>query len=146
MAYLVEGRHSTAESALVVARLRASVASGDVSSDRVLAAAQSLSQITRGWRGPAVSGKIRAMLRLFGIVVSIGLADSMNPSTIAPGLYLAVGERARSSLIQFTLAVFAVNLVGGAVIALGPGQVDPRTSFRIPTPPRDTSSRRSQAR
>ena len=63
------------------------------------------------------------MLRLFGIVVSIGLADSMNPSTIAPGLYLAVGERARSSLIQFTLAVFAVNLVGGAVIALGPGQV-----------------------
>jgi cytochrome c biogenesis protein CcdA len=63
------------------------------------------------------------VLRLFGIVVSIGLADSMNPSTIAPGLYLAVGERARSSLIQFTLAVFAVNLVGGAVIALGPGQV-----------------------
>ncbi|MGO9499744.1 MAG: GAP family protein [Solirubrobacteraceae bacterium] len=63
------------------------------------------------------------MLRLFGIVLSIGLADSMNPSTIAPGLYLAVGERARSSLIQFTLAVFAVNLVGGAVIALGPGQV-----------------------
>ncbi len=63
------------------------------------------------------------MLRLFGIVVSIGLADSMNPSTIAPGLYLALGERARSSLIQFTLAVFAVNFVGGAVIALGPGQV-----------------------
>ncbi len=63
------------------------------------------------------------MLRLFGIVVSIGLADSMNPSTIGPGLYLALGERARSSLIQFTLAVFAVNFVGGAVIALGPGQV-----------------------
>jgi cytochrome c biogenesis protein CcdA len=63
------------------------------------------------------------VLRLFGIVVSIGLADSMNPSTIGPGLYLALGERARSSLIQFTLAVFAVNFVGGAVIALGPGQV-----------------------
>jgi len=63
------------------------------------------------------------VVRLFGIVVSIGLADSMNPSTIAPGLYLALGERARSSLIQFTLAVFAVNFVGGAVIALGPGQV-----------------------
>jgi cytochrome c biogenesis protein CcdA len=62
------------------------------------------------------------VLRLFGIVVSIGLADSMNPSTIAPGLYLALGERARSSLLQFTLAVFAVNFVGGAVIALGPGQ------------------------
>lgn len=63
------------------------------------------------------------MLRLFGIVISIGLADSVNPSTLAPGLYLALGERARSSLIQFTVAVFAVNFVGGAVIALGPGQV-----------------------
>jgi len=63
------------------------------------------------------------VLRLFGIVISIGLADSMNPSTIAPGLYLALGERARTSLIQFTLAVLAVNFVGGAVIALGPGQV-----------------------
>ena len=63
------------------------------------------------------------MLRLLGIVLSIGLADSMNPSTIAPGLYLALGDRARSSLIQFTLAVFAVNFVGGAIIALGPGQV-----------------------
>ncbi|HTR21990.1 MAG TPA: GAP family protein [Gemmatimonadales bacterium] len=63
------------------------------------------------------------MLRLFGIVVSIGLADSMNPSTIAPGLYLALGDRARSNLIQFTLGVVAVNFVGGAVIALGPGQV-----------------------
>ena len=63
------------------------------------------------------------MLRLIGIVVSIGLADSMNPSTIAPGLYLALGERARSSLIEFTLAVFVTNFAGGAVIALGPGQV-----------------------
>jgi len=63
------------------------------------------------------------VLRLLGIVVSIGLADSMNPSTIAPGLYLALGERARSSLIEFTLAVFVTNFAGGAVIALGPGQV-----------------------
>lgn len=62
------------------------------------------------------------MLRLIGLVVSIGLADSMNPSTIAPGLYLSLGEKPRGALIQFTLAVFAVNLVGGAIIALGPGQ------------------------
>jgi cytochrome c biogenesis protein CcdA len=61
------------------------------------------------------------MLRLLGLVISIGLADSMNPSTIAPGLYLAVGQRPRMALIQFTLAVFAVNLAGGAAIALGPG-------------------------
>ena len=63
------------------------------------------------------------MLRLIGLAISIGLADSMNPSTIAPGLYLAMGQQhARSSLIQFTFAVFAVNLVGGAAIALGPGE------------------------
>jgi cytochrome c biogenesis protein CcdA len=62
------------------------------------------------------------MLRLIGLVLSISLADSMNPSTIAPGLFLASGERPRADLIQFTLAVFAVNLAGGAVIALGPGQ------------------------
>lgn len=62
------------------------------------------------------------MLQLIGLVVSIGLADSMNPSTIAPGLYLAIGRGGRSGLIQFTLTVFAVNLVGGAAIALGPGQ------------------------
>ncbi|MGN6872389.1 MAG: GAP family protein [Solirubrobacteraceae bacterium] len=62
------------------------------------------------------------MLRLIGLVVSIGLADSMNPSTIAPGLYLALGRQARTGLIQFTLTVFVVNLVGGAAIALGPGQ------------------------
>jgi cytochrome c biogenesis protein CcdA len=62
------------------------------------------------------------MLRLIGLVVSIGLADSMNPSTIAPGLYLAMGRSARAGLIQFTAAVFVVNLVGGAAIALGPGE------------------------
>ncbi len=62
------------------------------------------------------------MLQLIGLALSIGLADSMNPSTIAPGLYLAMGQRPRTGLIQFTLGVFAVNFVGGAAIALGPGQ------------------------
>jgi cytochrome c biogenesis protein CcdA len=62
------------------------------------------------------------MLRLIGLAVSIGLADSMNPSTLAPGLYLALGRHPRTGLIQFTVGVFAVNLLGGAVIALGPGQ------------------------
>jgi cytochrome c biogenesis protein CcdA len=58
-----------------------------------------------------------------GIAISIGLADSLNPSTIGPALYLAAGERARERVTQFTLAVFAVYLVGGVVIALGPGQL-----------------------
>ena len=62
------------------------------------------------------------MFSLIGLVLSIGLADSMNPSTIAPGLYLALGKRAKADLIQFTLGVVAVNFLGGAVIALGPGE------------------------
>jgi cytochrome c biogenesis protein CcdA len=37
-------------------------------------------------------------------------------------LYLALGKRARGDLIQFTLGVVAVNFLGGAVIALGPGE------------------------
>jgi cytochrome c biogenesis protein CcdA len=63
------------------------------------------------------------MLRLIGLVLSIGLADSLNPTTIAPALYLASGERARRQVIEFTSAVFAVSLAGGVAIALGPGQL-----------------------
>ncbi len=63
------------------------------------------------------------MLRLIGLVVSIGLADSLNPTTIAPALYLSTGERARQNLIEFTAGVFAVYFLGGAIVALGPGQL-----------------------
>jgi cytochrome c biogenesis protein CcdA len=62
------------------------------------------------------------VIRLLTLVVSIAFADSVNPSTIGPGLYLASGPRPRSSVTQFTAGVFAVNLLGGMVIALGPGQ------------------------
>jgi len=62
------------------------------------------------------------MLRLLGLVLSIGLADSMNPSTIAPALYLATGECPRRELIRFTLAVFSVSTFAGALIVVGPGQ------------------------
>jgi cytochrome c biogenesis protein CcdA len=63
------------------------------------------------------------MLRLLGIAISIGLADSLNPSTIAPALYLAAGERPRDAVTKFTIGVFAVYLFGGLVIAAGPGQL-----------------------
>ena len=53
------------------------------------------------------------MLRLIGLVISIGLADSLNPTTIAPALYLATADHARTRLIEFTLGVFAVYLIGG---------------------------------
>ncbi len=64
------------------------------------------------------------MLRLIGLMISIGLADSLNPTTIAPALYLATNERnPRNEVVQFTLAVFAVYLIGGLAIALGPGEL-----------------------
>lgn len=62
------------------------------------------------------------MLRLLGLVLSIGLADSLNPTTIAPALYLASGERPRRRVLEFTLGVFVVFLAGGALMAIGPGQ------------------------
>src|ERR1700761_8757474 len=64
------------------------------------------------------------MLRLIGLMISIGFADSMNPSTIAPALYLATGKRdPRRQVMQFTLGVFAVYLIGGLAVALGPGEL-----------------------
>lgn len=63
------------------------------------------------------------MIRLAGIVISIGLADSLNPTTIAPALYLASGERPVEQVTRFTFGVFMVYLLGGALIALGPGQL-----------------------
>jgi cytochrome c biogenesis protein CcdA len=75
------------------------------------------------------------MLRLIGLAVSIGLADSLNPTTIAPALYLAAGDRARANVTEFTLGVFAVYFIGGAAIALGPGQL---LLSLVPKPDRNT--------
>lgn len=63
------------------------------------------------------------MLRLLGLMISIGLADSINPSTLAPALYLSAGNHGRRQVTLFTLSVFAVNLAAGALIAIGPGQI-----------------------
>ena len=63
------------------------------------------------------------MIRLIGLVVSIGIADSLNPTTIAPALYLAAGDHAKRQVAQFTAAVFGVYLLGGLIIALGPGEL-----------------------
>lgn len=62
------------------------------------------------------------MLRALGVVLSIGLADSMNPSTIAPALYLATGESSARELMRFTAAVFATYFIGGGILVFGPGQ------------------------
>ena len=63
------------------------------------------------------------VLRLLAVVLSIGLADSLNPSTIAPALYLASGRHARRDVVEFTIAVFLVYLIGGLIIDFGPGHL-----------------------
>jgi cytochrome c biogenesis protein CcdA len=63
------------------------------------------------------------MLRLAFVVISVGLADSLNPSTVGPALYLAtVPQRARR-VAQFTIGVFTVNLVVGLLLTIGPGRL-----------------------
>ena len=64
------------------------------------------------------------MFRLVPLVASIAIADSLNPSTIAPALYLASsGEHARRDVARFTLGVFLVYLAGGLAVAFGPGEL-----------------------
>jgi cytochrome c biogenesis protein CcdA len=62
------------------------------------------------------------MLRLISLVVSIALADSLNPSTVGPALYLASGKQPRRCVVWFTAGVVAVSFLGGAVLTIGPGQ------------------------
>lgn len=54
------------------------------------------------------------------LVASIAIADSINPSTLVPALWLA-GAREGRGLTSYTVGVFAVYLVGGLVLVLGPG-------------------------
>src|SRR2546421_7809009 len=54
------------------------------------------------------------------LVASIGFADSINPSTVVPALYIAGTPRARG-LASYALGVFVVYLAGGLVLVLGPG-------------------------
>ena len=63
------------------------------------------------------------MLRLLGLAISIGIADSLNPSTIGPALYLATGDRPRRQVVHFTAGVVVVYFLGGALLLLGPGQL-----------------------
>lgn len=62
------------------------------------------------------------MFALIAIAFTVGLVDSVNPSTVGPALYLAAGKNASRSLALFTLGVFGVYTAGGVALALGPGQ------------------------
>jgi cytochrome c biogenesis protein CcdA len=62
------------------------------------------------------------MLRRIGVAISVGLADSINPSTVGPALYLATVSRAVLRISQFTAGIFGVNFVAGVVLVIGPGR------------------------
>jgi cytochrome c biogenesis protein CcdA len=63
------------------------------------------------------------LLRRIGIAVSVGLADSLNPSTIGPALYLATAAERVRRVIEFTIGVFGVNLLAGVLLTIGPGRL-----------------------
>src|SRR5437764_14319113 len=59
------------------------------------------------------------MAALTLLVASIAVADSINPSTLLPALWMV--SASRSHLGSFTLGVFVVYLAGGLALVLGPG-------------------------
>lgn len=61
------------------------------------------------------------MLRLAIVGLTVGLADSLNPSTVGPAVYLATVANGTLRVMQFTLGVFGVNLLVGLLLVLGPG-------------------------
>lgn len=71
------------------------------------------------------------MLALIGVVVSVGFADSINPSTVGPALYVATYRDGGRSLLGFIAGVFAVSAAAGVVLVLGPGRL---LLSRQPTP------------
>ena len=63
------------------------------------------------------------MLRRIGVVISVGLADSLNPSTVGPALYLSTVQKRVWRVTQFTIGVFSVDLAVGLVLTIGPGRL-----------------------
>jgi len=63
------------------------------------------------------------MLRVLFVAISVGLADSINPSTVGPAIYFATGRKPVPAVSLFTLGVFLVNLIGGVLLTIGPGRL-----------------------
>ena len=62
------------------------------------------------------------MLVLAALVASIGLVDSLNPSTVGPALLLALGANAKRDLAAFVVGVFGTSTIAGLILVLGPGR------------------------
>lgn len=77
------------------------------------------------------------MLSLVALVVTVGLVDSVNPSTVGPALYLATRRGSRHGVAAFTLGVFGMSFLGGLVLTLGPGHA---LVTALPRPGRHTTA------
>src|SRR5690242_5158251 len=63
-----------------------------------------------------------AVLPAVALVMTIGLADSLNPTTVAPATALALREDGARRAAAFTAGVAVVSLLGGLLLVAGPGQ------------------------
>jgi cytochrome c biogenesis protein CcdA len=63
------------------------------------------------------------VIRTLSLVALLGLADSANPSTVIPALWLATHNRRPGPLLAFTAGVFTVTFLAGLLLLLGPGQL-----------------------
>jgi cytochrome c biogenesis protein CcdA len=63
------------------------------------------------------------MLAAAALVAALGLADSINPVTILVAVYLGSGPDPARRLAGFIAGVFAVYLVGGLALMLGPAEL-----------------------
>jgi cytochrome c biogenesis protein CcdA len=63
------------------------------------------------------------MLRRILVALSVGLADSLNPSTIGPALYMTTTGKRIRRVVEFTIGVFAVTFLAGVVLTIGPGRL-----------------------
>jgi cytochrome c biogenesis protein CcdA len=61
------------------------------------------------------------MVTLVALVVTVGILDSVNPSTVVPALYLATRRNGHRAVAAFTVGVFGMSLLGGLVLTVGPG-------------------------
>lgn len=71
------------------------------------------------------------MLHLLALVLSIGLADGINLTSIGPALYLAAERNPRRNVAEFAAGYFVVLLLGGLVLTVGPGRA---ILALVPTP------------
>jgi cytochrome c biogenesis protein CcdA len=60
------------------------------------------------------------MVELLGPILLLGLADSLNPVTIAVGVLIAAGRRPVARLATYTTGIYVTYFLGGLLLTLGP--------------------------